>query len=115
MPASVGMFGTVGTMFALIFAILWTALSAALILSNLDELQPWERGVALLFPLFGLFAIHAAWVRLRRRRSLRVEEDGESTWYLWVEIDGTPRRSRKDPREDWDSDGGDGDGDGGGD
>ena len=102
-------------MYPLIFAILWTCLSAVLIFTNLDQLQPWERGVALLFPLFGLFAIHATWVRWRRRRSLRVEEDGESTWYVWVEIDGSARRSRKDPRDDWDSEGGDGDGDGGGD
>ena len=99
-------------MYPLIFAILWTGLSAVLILTTLDQLQPWERGVALLFPLFGLFAIQATWVRWRRRRSLRVEEEGGATVYLWVEIDGSPRRSTKDPREDWDSDGGDGDGGG---
>ena len=97
-------------MYPLIFSILWTGVSTVLIFSNLEELAPWERGIALLFPLFGLFAIHATWVRWRRRRSLRVEEHGGSTWYVWIEIDGSPRRSRKDPRDDWDADDGDGDG-----
>jgi uncharacterized protein (DUF58 family) len=109
------MFRSAGAMYPLIFAILWTGLSAVLILSTLDQLQPWERGVALLFPLVGLFVVHATWLRWRRRRSLRVEEDDGATCYLWVEIDGSTRRSKKDPRDDWDSEGGDGDGDGGGD
>ena len=101
-------------MYPLIFSILWTGVSAFLILSSLDQLAPWERGIALFFPLFGLFAIHVSWVHWRRRRSLRVEEDGGATWYVWIEIDGSLRRSKKDPRDDWDSDGGDGDGDGDG-
>ncbi|WP_442641951.1 hypothetical protein [Roseicyclus sp.] len=87
-------------------------LSAVLILPNMGDLAPWERALALLFPIFGLVAIHTAWVRWRRRRTLRIENDGETTWYVWIEIDGTPRRSTKDPREDWDAEG-DGDGDGG--
>jgi hypothetical protein len=36
--------------------------------------------------------------------SLRVEEDRDSTWYVWVDFDGSTRRSTRDPREDWDSD-----------
>jgi hypothetical protein len=102
-------------MFALIFSILWTVLSTILILSGFDDLSGMERSLALLFPIFGLFAIYATWRDLRRRRSLRVEEDRDSTWYVWVDFDGSTRRSTRDPREDWDSDS-DGDGgDGGGD
>ena len=48
-----------------------------------------------------------------RRRSLRRDDGGG---YVWIEIDGTPRRSDTDPRDKWDAeDGSDGDGDGGGD
>ncbi|MBF9059861.1 hypothetical protein HKCCSP123_11780 [Rhodobacterales bacterium HKCCSP123] len=101
-------------MFALIFSILWTVGSTALILVNFDDLVGWERGVVLLFPLAGLFATHSAWLARRRRRSLRVETRDGTTWYVWVELDGSERRSTRDPRDDWDSDG-DGGGDGGGD
>lgn len=49
----------------------------------------------------------------RRRKSLRRDEGGG---YVWVEIDGTPGRSRDDPRDRWDAqDAADADGDGGGD
>ena len=102
-------------MFELVFAVLWTVVSTALIVAGFDGLSQWERSVAMLFPVFGLFAIVLSWRRLRRRRSLRVETEGDSTWYVWIEIDGRERRSTRDPREDWDSEG-DGDGgDGGGD
>jgi hypothetical protein len=67
-----------------------------------------------LFPLAGLVATYGTWLAWRRRRSLRVEERDGTTWYVWIEIDGSERRSTKDPRDDWDSDA-DGDGgDGGG-
>jgi hypothetical protein len=103
-------------MFALIFSILWTVISTALLVSNLDALADWERALAVLFPLFGLFAIRASWLDLRRRRSLRVQEESGATWYVWLDLDGSERRSTRDPRDDWDSDGGgDGSGDGGGD
>jgi hypothetical protein len=49
----------------------------------------------------------------RRRKSLRQDDSGG---YVWVEIDGTPGRSRDDPRDRWDAQGAaDADGDGGGD
>ena len=92
------------------FAVLWTTLSAALIIPNLGDLAPWERAAALLFPLFGLMLVHITWRWWRRRRSLRVEEAGGTTWYVWIEVDGNPRRSTRDPREEWDSADGDGDG-----
>ena len=101
-------------MFALVFCILWTVVSTALILGNFDDLVGWERTVALLFPLAGLIATYGTWLAWRRRRSLRTETHDGTTWYVWIEIDGSLRRSKKDPRDDWDSDGGDGDGDGDG-
>lgn len=50
----------------------------------------------------------------RRRRSLKRDDDG----YVWIELDGSPGRSRDDPRDRWDAedaadaDGGDGGGGG---
>ena len=99
-------------MFALAFCILWTVVGTALILGNFESLVGWERSVALMFPLAGLFATSMSWLVLRRRRSLKVEHRDGATWYVWIEFDGSERRSTKDPRDDWDSDG---DGDGGGD
>jgi hypothetical protein len=98
-------------MYALVFSVLWTVVSAFLIVTNIEDLDGWERGVALLFPLFGLFAIHASWLHWRRRRSLRIEQRDGMALYVWIELDGRECRSTKDPRDDWD--GGDGDGDGG--
>lgn len=103
-------------MFALVFCILWTVVSTALILGNFDDLVGWERTVALLFPLAGFIATTSAWLALRRRQSLRTETRDGATWYVWIDLDGSERRSTRDPRDDWDSDGGgDGSGDGGGD
>ena len=103
-------------MFPLIFSVLWTLGCALLIFSNFDQLGPLERPVAILFLLAGAFFVHTTWRQWRRRRSLRVETHGDSTWYVWVEFDGSTKRSTRDPREDWDSDGDGGDGgDGGGD
>ncbi len=99
-------------MFALIFCILWTVGSTALILANFDDLVGWERMVALLFPVAGLVATSSAWLVWRRSRSLRIEQRDGVTWYIWTELDGSAQRSPKDPRPDWESDGG---GDGGGD
>jgi hypothetical protein len=68
---------------------------------------------AVLFALVMDFVIHQQRRKTRRRRSLRREDDG---FYVWVEIDGSPGRSRDDPRDKWDAqDAADGDGDGGGD
>jgi hypothetical protein len=52
---------------------------------------------------------------LKRRRRASVRREGDGT-YVWIEIDGSPGRSRDDPRDRWDAEdsGGDGDGDGGG-
>jgi hypothetical protein len=100
-------------MAAFVVSILVTVLSLVVILSNLQNLTGVERAILVFFPFFGLVAIYASWRDLRRRRSLRVEKDGDSTWYVWVEFDGSTRRSTRDPREDWDAEG-DGDGDGGG-
>ena len=103
-------------MFALIFCILWTVGSTALITANFDDLVGWERMLALLFPVAGFIATYSAWLTLRRRRSLRVETHDGTICYVWTELDGRERRSGRDPRPDWDSDGdGDGSGDGGGD
>ncbi|MFY9246954.1 MAG: hypothetical protein WAO88_14305, partial [Roseicyclus sp.] len=85
-------------MFALVFCILWTIVSTALILGSLDGLSGWERMVALLFPLGGLFATYSAWLAWRRCKSLRIETLDGATWYVWIELDGSKRRSTKDPR-----------------
>ena len=102
-------------MYPLIFAVLWTVLSMTLIVAGFDQIQAWERSVALIFPLAGCLFIHHAWRRLRRQRSLRIEVDRGVALYVWIDLDGTERRATTDPRDDWDGDGGDGDGDGGGD
>ena len=99
-------------MFGLIFCILWTVGGTTLIVTNFGDLVGWERGVALLFPVAGLIATYFAWRDLRRRRSLRTETRDGTTWYVWIELDGSERRSTRDPRNDWDSDNG---GDSGGD
>ena len=99
-------------MFALVFCILWTVGSTALILGNLGDLAGWERMVALLFPLGGLFATYSAGRALRRHRSLRIESRDGTTWYIWQDLDGSEQRATRDPRGDWDTDGG---GDGSGD
>ncbi|KPQ17258.1 MAG: hypothetical protein HLUCCO18_05395 [Rhodobacteraceae bacterium HLUCCO18] len=97
------------------FSFLWTAVCAWFLFATFDELSPLERSVGIGCVLIGLLLMRTTWLRWRRHRSLRVETDGDSTWYVWIEIDGTPRRSACDPRKDWDGDG-DGDGgDGGGD
>ncbi|PWJ21886.1 hypothetical protein [Jannaschia seohaensis] len=55
--------------------------------------------------------------RRRRRRRASLRQDGDA--YVWVELDGSERRSSRDPRPGWDreeqgdADGGDA-GDGGG-
>jgi hypothetical protein len=103
-------------MFPLIFSILWTVASTVIIATNFEGLSPFERALAVLFPLFGLFAVRTSWLHWRRRSSLRIQENDGATWYVWIELDGSERRSTRDPRDDWDSDsGGDGSGDGGGD
>ena len=101
-------------MYALVFCILWTVGSTALIFGNFDDLAVWERSLALLFPLGGFVATYCAWLAWRRRRSLRIETADGATWYVWIDLDGRECRSTRDPRDDWDSDG-DGGGDGGGD
>jgi hypothetical protein len=59
------------------------------------------------------YAVYKGRLKTRRRRSLRREDDGV---YVWLEIDGSPGRSRDDPRDRWDAeDAADSDGDGGGD
>lgn len=100
-------------MFALVFCILWTVVSTALIVGNIDDLAGLERTLVLLFPLAGLYATYSAWRTLRRRRSLKIEHGDGATSYTWIELDGSARRSTKDPRDDWDSEGDSG-GDGGG-
>lgn len=67
---------------------------------------------AVLFALVLAYAIHRLRRKARRRRSLRRDGDG----YVWIELDGSPGRSREDPRDRWDAeDAADADGDGGGD
>jgi hypothetical protein len=69
-------------------------------------------GLVLLLAILG-FAWRRSYLKRRRRRSHRQDSDGV---HVWIELDGTPRSSRSDPREDWDrtdaadSDGGDGGG-----
>jgi len=101
-------------MSALLFSIFWTVGSTVLIVATFDQMADWERALAVLFPAFGLVFVHASWVHWRRRRSLRVEQCDGTAVYVWIELDGRERRATKDPREDWNSDGGDGGGDGGG-
>ncbi|WP_431300181.1 hypothetical protein [Tabrizicola sp. BL-A-41-H6] len=77
-----------------------------------------DEWLIVLIPL-AIFLVVAGYVirreRLKdqRRKSLRRDEGGG---YVWVEIDGTPGRSRDDPRDRWDAQNAvDADGDGGGD
>jgi hypothetical protein len=60
-------------------------------------------------------ALHQGRARRRRRGSLRRERgpDGAEV-FVWIELDGSERRSTRDPRPDWDSAEGGADGDGGG-
>jgi hypothetical protein len=67
-------------------------------------------GAAILVP-FLAYAIYRYRLKSRRRQSLRKESDGT---YVWIELDGSPGRSRDDPRDRWDEeDSADSDGDGG--
>ena len=99
-------------MFRLVFSTIWTGLPLAVLLSD-TGLQDWERAVLVLFVGVGLLFIWLNWRSLRRLRSLRTEREGDVTVYVWTELDGTERRSTRDPREDWarqDADDSDGDG-----
>ena len=68
---------------------------------------------AVLFTLAVAYAVHRHRRKNRRRQSLKRDGDG----YVWIELDGSPGRSRDDPRDRWDAedaadaDGGDGGGD----
>ncbi|MEM6973270.1 MAG: hypothetical protein AAF577_10745 [Pseudomonadota bacterium] len=99
------------------FMIFWTALSCAFLWAFWQD-ESVQDDMALmvlvhLFPLFGLIFMWVTWPYWRRRRSLRIEETGGVTVYIWIELDGSERRSETDPREEWDSSEGDSDGDGG--
>lgn len=68
---------------------------------------------AALFALVLAYAVHRHRLKTRRRRSLKRDDGGG---YVWIEIDGTPGRSRDDPSDRWDAEeAADSDGDGGGD
>jgi hypothetical protein len=57
------------------------------------------------------FALRRSGRKHRRRDSLRREDGGG---YVWIELDGSRRRSDTDPRDQWDkddADDSDGDGD----
>jgi hypothetical protein len=91
----------------LIFCILWTVLSTILIVGNFDDLVGWERLIALAVSRFSVFAIYATWRYVATPPEPAGRGDAmDVTWYVWIEIDGSERRSTRDPRDDWDSDGG---------
>ncbi|MEL6207580.1 MAG: hypothetical protein AAFR47_20035 [Pseudomonadota bacterium] len=102
-------------MFRLLFSIAWTAL--ALIGAIAMARENWDNDWSLagyafviLFPLSGVVFIWDSLRHYRRRKSVRkIDEDGSEA-YVWIEFDGTERRSRRDPREEWDAADGDGDG-----
>ncbi|MBM2574980.1 hypothetical protein JQC91_01570 [Jannaschia sp. Os4] len=99
----------------LVLLLLWTALASAMAWAVWADAaaEPWERGVALLFPTFGALALWIEWPRLRRRRSLhRDRRDGAEVW-VWIDLDGKEAWSAEDPTPEWDAADGDGDGDGG--
>jgi hypothetical protein len=94
----------------LIFATLLTVAALALIVATFDQMRDWERAAVVLLPVFGAFFMWASWRDLRRRRSLHTQVENGVTVYVWVEFDGSPCRSTRDPRPDWDGDGDGGDG-----
>jgi uncharacterized membrane-anchored protein YitT (DUF2179 family) len=96
----------------LIFAVLWTLLTAAILLGGgFAGSSQGERLIFALFPIFGLFFTWLSWLHLRRSRSLRTEIVGGVTVYVWIDFNGREERSTADPRPEWDA--GDGDGDSG--
>lgn len=66
---------------------------------------------ALVFLGLVAYAVLKWFGKSRRRKSLR----REGGLYVWLELDGSEKRSTDDPRPAWDAeDAADGDGDGGG-
>ncbi len=102
----------------LILSVIWTVFATGICIGLFLQERDAGNGLLVLalmvvFLLFGLVFMWDSVRRLRRRNSVRkVRENGADT-YVWIEFDGTERRSRRDPREEWDA--ADGDGDGGGD
>ncbi|MEM6906059.1 MAG: hypothetical protein AAF568_09215 [Pseudomonadota bacterium] len=78
----------------------------------------WETA-AILAIMLGLWAVSAWRQAQRRRRRKETLRRGEDGVYVWIEFDGSERRSETHPEEPggaWYGDaGGDGGGDGGGD
>jgi hypothetical protein len=84
-----------------------------------NEANGWQVEVnalegAALVALVAIVGISLRTYYLKRRRRASVQREGDGG-YVWIEIDGTPGRSRDDPRDRWDAEDSGGDaGDGGG-
>ena len=103
----------------MLFSLFWLTAVIVLTLATwggaIHTEEPSVKWVLLGFVAFGVLVVYLSYRRHRRRKSLRIEEEDGTAVYVWVELDGSVRRSRKDPRDDWDGEDGDGGGDGGGD
>jgi uncharacterized membrane protein len=102
-------------MFRFAFVTLWTGLALAMAIAVHDEADAVQRAVLIFFTGLGAILMLVTWRQWRRRSSLRTEVEGGVTVHVWIDLDGRERRSKDDPRPDWDAADGDGDGDGGGD
>ncbi len=90
-------------MYTLGFGIIWTILTAILVIafSRQDDFQAQStlfKVIMTLMPFAGFLVIWDGYRKLKRFRSVRVE-DGT---FIWTELDGTERRSPTDPRPEWD-------------
>jgi len=88
------------------FSIIWTVLAAVGVFFFRKEPdfahQPlFFQIIMTLLPLAGFLFIWVSLRKLRRFRSVRCEEDAGKPVYIWTDLDGTERRSPKDPRPAW--------------
>ncbi|MEL6915223.1 MAG: hypothetical protein AAFP13_12065 [Pseudomonadota bacterium] len=100
-------------MYPFYFACAWTLFTVFLAHATFHEAGDVERWLLVGFPVFGLVCMAVAWINARRWRTLRTEEEGGVTWYIWIDAGGRECRSDRDPRPDWEAEEADGDGDGG--
>ena len=96
----------------LVFITLWNGVAAYVTcVTWLDAAaSPAEKGILLLFLLFGLLMLRLEWPNHHRRRSLRRERRGGVDGFAWVELDGSVAWSREDPTSDRNAADGDADG-----
>jgi len=94
-------------MYTLWFSIIWTVLAAVGVFFGWRNPefahQPSFVQIFLsMMPLAGFLFIWHSLRKLRRFRNVRCEENAVKPVYIWTDLDGTERRSSKDPRPAWD-------------